>query len=1110
MTHPSTPSALASAEDPRACADIDAALVRSTVASRLFQRSDLPPRIGRFEVRRKLGAGGMGVVYVAHDAELDRQVAIKLLLLQRGEHDPLERRARLRREAKALARLSHPAIVQVYEVGEHAGHTFVAMELVEGITLSRWVAQAPRAPRDVVAKFVQAGRGLAAAHAAGIVHRDFKPDNAMLGDDGRVRVLDFGLAAAPGISTGAVDLQATDDALEQLTATGSVMGTPAYMAPEQFRGDGADVRSDQFSFAASLFEALFGARPFEGETMQEIAASVLTGRVRFPSGARVSKRLRRALARALSLRPEDRFSSMGGLVDALERAVRPWAKDPRVLGAAIGLVALGSAGAISAARSRADELEAVAIDERTRADDAEELLVRREDALRVGEARLALEHDATLASSLLARLPDESSAWTTDAWSIATEAEAYGIADRVVALPEGYEAMRLAAGGDVALLRRAVDDTWHLWWPSERRTAAIGYQPGLTGGRVEFSDDGRYLVAQDRDGTKRWDTANAEESLLARPGRVAAISGTGRFVVHRSEDDALIVEDTETGAEVFTDIDPSGSTVHVSDDGRHLFVIGGASLRVVDVEGGETRSYPREPCEDEGPFASSETSDFSEPGFLGRNILGVSHDLRRGFFAFSSGTTGALWLVDTANDRQHALVGAPFEDRPRPVAFTPDGRAAAVATWATGRRWSAALQRPYERGEVFLIEIESGSRTTLGTITDAPLDASWSDDGNRLLVTTGEAIHLFDRPSGRVRQLRIDTRTPGHSLVAFAGPNAVATIDATAWRRFEVPRPAPIEPRGVDVTWIAGGSGGRVAWLSESGSVSLWEPGEEPRVLGRHEGARRLAILDEPGAVVTVGEDGVQRFGPGAGWLVREPLPMVHTARLSADGERLAVRVFGNEDQRVAMFDLASGHSTYSPPEAKTVDLWIDAFTPDGLSLVGTRRSGADYEAFRFRTHDAAALVAGAVPPRSALLPHRDGRVLVLSGGPQTRWLSPDGSQERGPVLPIREEDEGLWSLSPDESMLALVTETGAVVLVDMTTGQRALARVGQSTTRLSPAPVAWSVTDEAPSAWFVDGNDVIQHVPLLPRDSRLRDVIADGIDPRADGRPIDWRDVAR
>ncbi len=250
-------------------------------AKRRERKSIVGGMLGRYAVLSELGRGGMSVVYIAYDPELDRRVALKVV---RGEKLTEAHRARLHREAQALARLSHPSVVTVFDVGDLADDTFVAMELVDGMTLREWCTK-PRTWREVVHVLALAGRGLAAAHAAGIVHRDIKPDNIVVSATGEVKLVDFGLARDlgdrsaesgdgtsgdpdPGDSGNDLDQSSASGAtmrrLEQITQHGHVIGTPAYMPPEQRgRSVDADERSDHFSFCATLYEALYGQKPFK-------------------------------------------------------------------------------------------------------------------------------------------------------------------------------------------------------------------------------------------------------------------------------------------------------------------------------------------------------------------------------------------------------------------------------------------------------------------------------------------------------------------------------------------------------------------------------------------------------------------------------------------------------------------------------------------------------------------------------------------------------------------------------------------------------------------------------------------------------------------------------
>ncbi|MCY1057633.1 protein kinase [Nannocystis sp. SCPEA4] len=291
--------------------------------AQLFGKPLEPLRIGRFTVLRQLGAGGMGVVYAAYDDQLDRKVALKLLHAHRsGAAD----QRRLLREAQALARLAHPNVVGIHEVGVFDGQVFLAMEFVHGQTAHAWRTARPRRWRDVLDVYLQAGRGLAAAHAVGLVHGDFKPENIIVGVDGRVRVLDFGLARAsdPAIGETCRDGQPRDEP-SALAVTAGLAGTPAYMAPEQLDGARPDPRSDQFSFCVALFEALHGQRPYQGASLDELAHAVRSGRIAVPAGdVPVPGWLRRVVLRGLARDPAARWPTMPALLTALDRQRTRW------------------------------------------------------------------------------------------------------------------------------------------------------------------------------------------------------------------------------------------------------------------------------------------------------------------------------------------------------------------------------------------------------------------------------------------------------------------------------------------------------------------------------------------------------------------------------------------------------------------------------------------------------------------------------------------------------------------------------------------------------------------------------------------------------------------
>ena len=285
--------------------------------------------VGRCVVLDRLGAGGMGIVYAAYDPELDRKVAIKLVPKDTTKgSDASAGATRLLREAQSMARLSHPNVVAVYDVGSIAAGVYIAMEHIDGHTLTAWLAERPRTWREILRVFEAAGRGIEAAHRAGLVHRDFKPDNVMISADGRVRVLDFGLARpAKTIDSDSGERVESSGGwspashLElNLTMPGTVMGTPRYMAPEQHLGKTADERSDIYSFCVALWEAVYGSRPFSGHSLAELASRVIAGDVdEPPKGVRVPRWLRVVLRRGMARDPASRYADMTTLLGALGR-----------------------------------------------------------------------------------------------------------------------------------------------------------------------------------------------------------------------------------------------------------------------------------------------------------------------------------------------------------------------------------------------------------------------------------------------------------------------------------------------------------------------------------------------------------------------------------------------------------------------------------------------------------------------------------------------------------------------------------------------------------------------------------------------------------------------
>ncbi len=317
--------------------------LRNSLERKLFGEEAIT-EVGRYVVEGRLGSGAMGTVLRARDPALSRTVAVKVLA---SSATPANRDAyvdALLAEAKTLAQLNHPNVVAVHDVGTHDGHVFIAMECIEGGTLRDWLASSRGQPGRVatgVRYLEQAARGLAAAHALGIIHRDFKPENVLIGDDGRVRVVDFGLAVSPRTVP---ELQTSSGDVGDPLATGSgeIVGTPAYMAPEQFGGRHVSEAADQFALCTTLFELVSGRRPHEdAKTVPALAAAVLDGDATLPRDISISRGLRAVIERGLARSAEDRFPSMDALIVALEQLRR---RPRRILTGAL-VVGAGVVGA---------------------------------------------------------------------------------------------------------------------------------------------------------------------------------------------------------------------------------------------------------------------------------------------------------------------------------------------------------------------------------------------------------------------------------------------------------------------------------------------------------------------------------------------------------------------------------------------------------------------------------------------------------------------------------------------------------------------------------------------------------------------------------------------
>jgi len=499
-------------------------------------------KVGRFEVLERVGSGGMGVVYRAYDPELHREVALKLLKAGRSVGKAaVKRRKRLLREARAMAQLSHPNVIPVYDVGEYGDGLYVAMEFVLGLDARAWLKAENPPWRRTLGVFRAAGRGLAAAHTAGLVHRDFKPANVLVGDDGRVRVLDFGLARAmvdgpESLQEGEEEPLPHDAELERnwsetLTADGTILGTPIYMAPEQYAGKVADARSDQYSYCLALYEALYRRLPFRGKSVKEQARAKYKGEVReTPRSTQVPRRLYEVLRRGLSPRPDDRFPSMPDLLRELRTVQQDNADPPipwRAWAAVCGVVAVTAGLVVAAGASRPEpELpapvcpgpaEALAgawdpqLREQTRLTFVDSGVAGAEDRFREVEQRL-----------------DE----RTTEWTALYERTCHsaGATDRARRL---HQARLACLERHRSELREFVSS---LAEPSavvvhRAASAALGL-PSLE----DCEDEAGLLLADERDAGRLQHTAELDRAI----GRARALRTTGRPDVARTEIDAVV------------------------------------------------------------------------------------------------------------------------------------------------------------------------------------------------------------------------------------------------------------------------------------------------------------------------------------------------------------------------------------------------------------------------------------------------------------------------------------------------------------------------------------------------------------------------------------------
>jgi tRNA A-37 threonylcarbamoyl transferase component Bud32 len=726
--------------------ELETARVR--LAQELFGVSLDAPRIGRFRVLEKLGEGGMGQVYAAFDPELDRRVAIKVLHSEHSETH--EGRERLLREAQALARVSHPNVVQVFEVGVHQDHVFVAMEYVRGESMAaRLEHSTPSEWSDVLRLFIAAGHGLAAVHAAGLVHRDFKPANTVVGEDGRARILDFGLARVSAWSDDEVarDPESRSDRLEEsLTAMGSIIGTPAYMAPEVFMGQRADARSDQYSYCTALFEGLYGFRPHAGETLAALATAKLSGSVRPPpAGTKVPAWLHAAVLRGLALAPERRWPTMVELLAELGRDRQGIARRWMTGAAGLALLAL-----TSAAVYQGIEQQRVAAGERDRAELAErEAATQHERASRSAFERsvIAEAERAAEVMRLAQTSGRERDALVLGIQTLAPHAPEFatapllaieGVAEALPALipsrtipARGERVLDLALSSDGRSL--ATVDTGQALRLYDADAGTLRASAPWSGkwAQVAFSpDDTALLISGDRCMLHDPDTgALIREIASCKHGQFSPDSSKFYGVsTSADQQNRITAWEAVRGAELWTaPVAANVEALLVDPRGHSLFAaLPGGNVQITAVEDGRLLTVLRAPAPVKGATA---------PDQPGASVLAASPDGKR---LAVSGWGTQLWNTD---DRRHLGTLIPAgPDLYYSLAFSRDGhrllasKLGGLRVFDTDSAVLSALTEGTSLGSPTALD----DGTLLATDHDGMLQR-WADQGALVYYTRAEA-----------------------------------------------------------------------------------------------------------------------------------------------------------------------------------------------------------------------------------------------------------------------------------------------------------------------------------------------------------------------------------
>ncbi len=952
-------------------------------------------QIGRLKILRKLGAGAIGVVYAAYDPTLDREVAVKLI---RGGQDSPAARVRLVREAQALAKLTHPNVVAVHDAGTHRGQVWLSMEFVIGRTLRDWIATEKPNWQRVLAVVMQAGQGIAAAHSEGLLHRDIKPDNLMVGDDERVRVMDFGLARAEEPDERTRNLVTHPNVLSvELTAVGAILGTPAYMAPEQYSGLIADERTDEYAFAVTLWEALYRGRPYVGETFAELSHAVLTGkREPVPSDINVPTWLRRILERALSVDRYNRYESVRVMLDAIEAQLQRARNRRIVSGLAAGLVVMAVLGVFAVIQWRA----AAANEARARGSEAEvraqtRVLEDRNAALVAREAELkqALSVQLGLRAKML--IPEDS------------EGEALKLGVQAVgAYAPDWDPPPPTDASD-ALAHVLADDTLivHVARVLEGHSDQIWH--------AVYSPDGSRIASIGRDPTGRiWD-ARTGELMATLAGHVddvrsLSFSPDGSRIVTGSRDKTVRIWDTQTGNNLHT-VEGHTKTIFdatFSPDGSQIATASSdQTARIWDPQTGEPIATLK------GHRSTIRRLVYSPDG---RRILTGSND-----------RTAKIWDPQTG-DHLTTLEG--HSDTIYAIAYSPDGSRIVTGSGdKTTRIWDAAsgehlaTLKGHEHA-VFALAFSPDS----SQLTTASLDYTariWD-------LHTGDIVAVLKHENA----LAATVYSPDGSHVATASFDATVKIWDTRDGNLDI----SLQGHDGGIRGLAySPDGSHLATAGLDHTLRIWDTHVDAGVAtiaGHRDTISGIEFSPDGTRITTISHDATTRFWDAkTGDIVtvlRGHEKAIVMLNASPDGSRFAT---ASSDKTVRIWQ-ADNYELITTIDCG-IELYAMAFSPDG-STIATIGPESTARLWNAQTGDPVRTLEGHKASLNALVFSPDGSRIATASNDETAALWNANTGELLASLQGHEHYVSMVAFSPDGSRVATCSYDKTANIWDAHTGQ--------------------------------------------------------------------------